>query len=105
MMESGIDFRGNFSPITMNQDDDNVHTDTSAAPVEDSVGDAKTLVTKSGKSGIWKHFCPYKEPEYRHLAHCLLCMQDVNYTLTKSTGMLQHHLKRKHQTEHDIEEV
>ena len=62
----------------MDQDEDTVRSDTSAAPVGDSVGDAKTLVTKSGKSGIWKHFYTYKEPDYRHLAHWLPSMQVVN---------------------------
>ena len=115
MMDSGSDFSEDFSPLlTMGQmgadDPGPGHSDGIMSPLdlleESSVSETKTLITKSSrKSGIWQHFQMYKEKEHRHLAYCLLCMQDVNYTMTKSIGMLQCHLKRKNWAEHDKDAV
>jgi hypothetical protein len=37
----------------------------------------------------------------RHLAYCTISQADVNYTLTRSTGMLTRHMGSKHWREYD----
>ena len=46
-------------------------------------------------SWVWSHF---RRPVDKHAEHvfCLLCQEDVFYTGTHSTGMLERHVKRKH---------
>jgi hypothetical protein len=57
---------------------------------------------KNAKSSVWNYFEVYHDNEQQHLAHCIICQQDVNYTKAKSTGMLTRHLRRKHRTEFDM---
>jgi len=55
---------------------------------------------KNAKSAIWKFFEIYSDKHLKHLAHCKICNEDINYTLTMSTGMLTRHLSRKHREEY-----
>lgn len=54
---------------------------------------------KNAKSSIWNYFEVYHDKKLRHLAYCILCHNDVNYTTSKSTGMLTRHLRRQHRNE------
>jgi hypothetical protein len=46
-------------------------------------------------SWVWSNF---RRPVDKHAEHvfCLLCQEDVFYTRTRSAGMLERHVKRKH---------
>jgi hypothetical protein len=50
---------------------------------------------KNGKSSIWNYFEVYHDKKLRHLAYCILCHEDINYSHAKSTGMLTRHMRRK----------
>jgi len=47
---------------------------------------------RNAKSSVWKFFQIYHDKKLRHLAYCQICKVDVNYTNSKSTGMLTRHL-------------
>lgn len=59
-------------------------------------------VKKNAKSLLWSHFHVYEHPSYRHLAFCLLCQKDVNYSKTMSTSALTKHLRKFHKEEFDV---
>jgi hypothetical protein len=73
-----------------------VPSSTSAARSSSNSSNA-TLSSKCKRapSWVWAHFCKYLDKEATHV-HCLLCEEDTCYTGTQSTGMLEHHIKRKH---------
>lgn len=47
------------------------------------------------KSWVWSYFKPAAcgEKEY---CFCMLCSKDVKYGKSRSTGMLEHHMKNRH---------
>jgi hypothetical protein len=51
------------------------------------------------KKDIWQYCKIYKEKQYSMLAYCLLCQNDVNYSASHSTSMLERHLSRNHKKE------
>jgi hypothetical protein len=61
----------------------------------------KRFAKKNSKAGVWKFFEVYSDKALRHLAYCTICQADVNYTLTRSTGMLTRHMRSKHRREYD----
>jgi hypothetical protein len=61
----------------------------------------KRFTKKNAKAGVWKFFEVYSDKALRHLAYCIICQADVNYTLTRSTGMLTRQLRSKHRREYD----
>jgi hypothetical protein len=56
---------------------------------------------QNAKSGVWKFFQVHKDWKLQQLAFCKLCDKDVNYTVTKSTGMLTRHVRVKHSELYD----
>jgi len=57
---------------------------------------------KNGKSIIWNYFEVYHDKNLRHLAYCILCHEDINYTKSKSTGMPTRHMRRKHRKDYEL---
>jgi len=54
-----------------------------------------TRSSLNGKSSwVWNHFKCVRESKTH--AFCLLCQKEIFYTKTRSTGMLERHIKRSH---------
>jgi hypothetical protein len=54
-----------------------------------------TRSSLNGKSSwVWNHFKLVRESKTH--AFCLLCQKEIFYTKTRSTGMLERHIKRSH---------
>jgi hypothetical protein len=54
-----------------------------------------TRSSLNGKSSwVWNHFKRIKKSKTH--AFCLLCQKEIFYTKTRSTGMLERHIKRSH---------
>lgn len=66
-----------------------------------STSPPKRYINKSTKSIVWKFFQIYDDKKLQHFAHCQLCKRDINYTKTKSTGMLTRHLRSHHRKEYE----
>jgi hypothetical protein len=66
-----------------------------------SFQERKHFAKKNAKAGVWKFFEVDSDKALRHLAYCTICQADVNYTLTRSTGMLTRHMRSKHRREYD----
>ena len=68
---------------------ENIHNNCS------SLCTTSSLPSKRKPSWVWSHF---KKPVERkaEFVYCLLCREDVFYSRTHSTGMLERHIKRKH---------
>ena len=66
--------------------------------VEDESVDVSGSIRKrkNGSSFVWNFFDVYSEREKSAWAYCRLCKSDVNYSESKSTGMLNRHLRMKH---------
>jgi hypothetical protein len=50
---------------------------------------------KCGRSTVGKYFQVYKAAKFKAWTFCTLCLKQVNYTDTMSTGMLLRHLQRR----------
>ncbi len=53
---------------------------------------------KPKKSWVWHHFKPIMTS--REYAFCMLCSSEIFYGSSRSTGMLEHHIQRKHTKVH-----
>jgi hypothetical protein len=70
--------------------------DQSIEPFEVADADNHSRKRKQGASYVWQYFDVYTSKVKHHLAYCHLCKADVNYTISKSTGMLTCHMRVKH---------
>jgi hypothetical protein len=53
---------------------------------------------KPKKSWVWHHFKPIMTS--REYAYCMLCSTEIFYGSSRSTGMKEHHIQRKHPKVH-----
>ena len=86
----------NEHEIMLDDDDDDVNGDKNNGENDSSANNLSYLSSSRRKpSWVWSHF---RRPVDKHAEHvfCLLCQEDVFYTGTHSTGMLERHVKRKH---------
>ena len=65
----------------------------------DISSDASVLFRKPSRSAVWKHFCHYQQS-----TQCLLCKRVLSYN-GGTTSILIQHLRKKYQSEVEIQEV
>ena len=99
-MSSPTNLNNNFDCHSFQSQVAHISVDVAAADVEVEVESIDVSGTsrkrKNGSSFVWKYFDVYSEQEKLAWAYCRLCKADVNYSESKSTGMLNRHLRMKH---------
>jgi hypothetical protein len=85
-----VDVASNISRTEEEQFQVEVPSPASAATSSHSTHSSKW---ERAPSWVWAHFWKYSDKKATHV-HCLLCQEDICYIWTRSTGVLEHHVKK-----------